>query len=103
MYINLHSIICLLIKSITHLEVFLVVSEVVESVGEGVHDGDELVALDVGLGIEHEGDVERLLLPNEGVQQLHEGGRQVTDELHLLQDADADVGGDGSDLKNLER
>ena len=88
---------------ITHLEVFLVESEVVESVGEGVHDGDELVALDVGLGVQHEGDVERLLLPHEGVEQLHEGGRQITDELHLFEDADADAGGDGSDLKYLVR
>ena len=85
--------------SISHLKVFLVESEVVEFVGEGVDDGDELCAPDVGLGVEHEGDVERLLLPHEGVQELHEGGRQVADELHLLQDADADVGGQGSDLE----
>ena len=85
--------------TISHLEVFLVEGEVVESVGESVDDGDELVAPDVGLGVEDEGDVERLLLPHEGVQQLRHGGRKVADQLHLLQQADPDVGRQGSDLK----
>ena len=83
-----------------HLKILLVEGEVIEHVGEGVDDGDEFVAPDVGLGLEHEGNVQRVLLPHEGVQQLDERRRQVPDQLHPLQDADADFGGEGPDLEN---
>ena len=73
---------------LSYLEILLVEGEVVEPVGEGVDVGDEFRARRVHVGVEEDLRIKGVLLPQEGVEELHHGGEEVAPQAQLLYGVD---------------
>ena len=82
-----------------NLEILVLKGEVVQSVGEGVHNGYELGSDLVCQRVEEKGRLEELLLPDARVQQFDRGRNHISLQAQLLARSELNTADQGSRLQ----